>query len=134
MPLIIDSWSRSFKKSPWAGCVRNCDWDAVSRGTIGELLDRSRIVVAVTPIADREEEYPGVRRVMGYSVSEPGKRCLHYLYVKMDYRGTGVGRALLDTTTHNWDGPRVYTHRTRASAGFLGSSWRHDDTYARVKQ
>lgn len=135
LPLIIDSWSRSYKKSPYAGCVRNCDWNTVSKGTIGELLDRSRIIVAVTPIADRESEYPKVRRVMAYSVSEPGKSCLHWLYVKDDYRGMGVGRALLAKTIEGWSAtqPRVYTHRTNASAQFL-KGWRHRDVLARVKQ
>lgn len=123
---VFDSWANSFRKSPWAGCVPNRLWDSVSRATAGEILDRgARVIVAHKELPD------GKRRVAGYSVSEPG--ILHWLYVKRDYRGVGVGRALLVETARTFPaGPRVYTHRTAASAKFLGSSWRWDPVSARV--
>lgn len=130
-PLIFDSWANSFRKSPWAGCVPNHLWDQVSRADIAGIIDRgARVVVALAP------QVPGIfegRRVMGYSVSEPG--VLHWLYVKKDYRGQGVAKALLAETTRDWPArrPWLYTHRTRASAGFLGADFRHDDIPARVR-
>jgi ribosomal protein S18 acetylase RimI-like enzyme len=127
--LIYDSWARSFRKSPWAGCVPNHLWDGVSRACIAELLNRSLIVVAVKQLEN------GTRRVMGYSVSEPG--VLHWLYVKDDFRGMGVGKALLQAVTHGWE-QHVYTHRTRASDKFLhrasGTSWIWDPVLARVRK
>ena len=33
-PLVFDTWARSFKKSPWAGCVPNHKYDDVSRAAI----------------------------------------------------------------------------------------------------
>lgn len=125
-PLVFDAWARSFKKSPWAGCVPNHMWDAVSRATASEIINRgARVVVACAELDD------GTRRVMGYSVSEPG--VLHWLFVKRDYRGMGVGRALLAQTMGTGPGKWKYTHRTRASQHFLGPAFVHDPTSARVK-
>lgn len=130
--IVFDAWANSFRKSPWAGCVPNNLWDQVSRAVATDILDRgARVVVAVTPIAGREDEYPAVRRVMGYSVSEPDKRVLHWIFVKKDYRGTGVGRTLLHDAAP--DGEWTYTFRTRASTKFLGERFRWDPVAARVK-
>lgn len=127
---IYDSWAHSFKKSPYAGCITNDMYPEVSRRTMTEIIDRgARVVVAVQELPD------GGRRIMGYSVSEPEKRILHYLYVKRDYRGVGVGGALLSDVMNAGDfvsGGR-YTHRTNASAKFLGRGWVHDAVPARVK-
>ncbi len=124
--LVIDAWVRSYQKSPWAGCVPNHLWDSVSRTCISEILNRgARIVVAV---ADTED---GGRRVMGYSVSEPG--VLHWLFVKRDYRGVGVGSAILRETCPAGGGPWTYTHRTRASERFLGRNFAYDPRTARIK-
>lgn len=123
--LVIDSWVRSFRKSPWAGCVPNHLWDQVMRTSIAELLNRALVIVAVKELED------GTRRVMGYSVAEPG--VLHWLYVKDDYRRLGIGKALLEVTTHGWD-QFVYTHKTRASARFLGQRFIWDPVLARIRK
>lgn len=137
-PLIYDSWSRSFKKSPWAGCVTNDMWDQVSRKTMTDIIDRGAdITVAVTPIAGKEDQFPAVRRVMGYAVYESERRVLHWLFVKRDYRGCGVGGLLLgyvcnfgaDGLPDRW----TYTHRTKASPKFLGAGFEWDPVSARVK-
>lgn len=122
---VFDSWASSFRKSPWAGCVPNHLWDQVSRACIGELLNRSLVVVAYRELAD------GTRRIMGYSVSEPG--VLHWLYVKRDYRGMGVGKRLLEFTTAGWE-QFAYTHQTRASRKFLGQKWHWDPVLARIRK
>lgn len=117
LPLVYDSWARSYRKSPYAGCVPNHLWDQVSRTSISEILNRgARVVVMVTPVEGSDD-----RRVIGYSVSEPAKQILHWLYVKDDYRGNGFGRELLRETIRAFDPrkPWTYTHRTKASDGFL---------------
>lgn len=126
---IFDSWARSFRKSPWAGCVPNHLWDQVSRECAKGLLDRgARVLVAVTPIEGRPDE----RRVMGYSISEPGRKILHWLYVKEDFRDMGVGAALLEATCPG-DEEWIYTHRTKAASRFLGPRFRWDSVPARTK-
>lgn len=140
LALVYDSWARSFRKSPFAGCVPNHLWDQVSRACMSEILNRgARVIVAVVDL----ETDPPQRRVMGYSVSEPGPQVLHWLYVKDDYRGMGlqVGTKILRETIKDWD-PRkrwTYTHRTNAAAPFLyaaagGSTFTWDPVPARVKR
>lgn len=130
LPLIFDSWSRSFRKSDWAGCVPNHKWDEVSRVAIAELLERSVCIVALAP------RVPGIfegRRVMGYAVCEPNYKVLHWLYVKDDYRRQGIGRALLREVRQGTEGWK-YTHRTAASRNFLGADFTWDPVPARVRR
>ncbi len=123
---IFDSWARSFQKSKWAGCIRNCDYDTVSRAAMAEIIDRgARVSVAVEEMAD------GTRNIVGYSVSEPKKKVLHYLYVKRALRQLGVGRRLLHDIPGVGPG-WVYTYKTGASDRFL-RGWQWDPTPARVK-
>lgn len=127
--LIFDSFANSYRKSPWAGTVPNHLWPLVSRTLTEELLARGSVVlVGVTPVEGAD---PGVRRVVGYSISQPDRKVLHYLYVKRDYRGLGMGRKILNATCP--EGQWYYTCRTRASSGFLGERFRWDPIQARVK-
>lgn len=126
--LVFDSWSRSFQKSPWAGCIPNHLYAQVSRQASAEIIDRGAFVlVAYVELPDLP------RRVVGYAVMEPG--VLHWLFVKHDYRGLGIGKALLSHVTAGFsmDPPWTYTYRTRASQNFLGPTWKHDPKHARIK-
>lgn len=113
--LVFDSWARSFRNSKYAGCIRNCDYDDVSRKAMSEIVDRgARVVVLVTTTEK------GDRRVAGYSVSEPDKKLIHFIYVKRDYRRMGLGRLLrrdvvADSEHRGWR----YTYKTNASERFL---------------
>lgn len=124
---VFDSWSRSFRKSPYAGCIRNCDYEPVMRNAMTELIDGgARVLVGWTPTEE------GERRIIGYSVSDPGR--LHWLFVKRDWRGIGFGRQLLDATVNGWTARRwTYTFRTHASSHFLGDRFRWDPVPARVR-
>jgi len=127
LAFVFDSWARSFQKSPYAGCIPNHMYPQVSRAAAAEIIDRgARVLVAY---ADMED---GSRRIMGYSVSEPEKQTLHWLFVKHDYRGLGVGTALLNETCATWKAPS-YTYRTKASAKFLGPTFRWEPRFARIK-
>lgn len=130
-PFIFDSWARSFRDSPYAGCIRNCDYDHVSRAGMAEIIDRAVVTVAVQDTPD------GQRRIAGYAVYEPDRKVLHYIYVKRDFRGMGVGRSLRrlvcqDVDLKSWR----YTYRTNASERFLrvkGAGMKWDTVPARVK-
>lgn len=127
---VFDSWARSFQKSDWAGCIPNHLYPQVSRAGSADILDRGAMVeVAYVPMPD------GTRRVMGYSVSEPDRGVLHWVFVKRDYRGLGVGKALVASVTARITkgSPLYYTYRTRASAKFLGPAWEHEPKLARVR-
>lgn len=125
---VFDSWARSFRRSPWAGCVPNHLYPAVSREGSKCIVDRptARVVVAVAP--------GDTRRVMGYYVAEPEKGVLHWLYVKEAFRRMGIGRALLEHATAQFPaGDWTYTFRMPASAAFLGGRFHWDAVPARVK-
>lgn len=128
---IIDSWSNSFRKSNYAGCIPNNLWPQVSRATIHQLLAREtmRVWVALAPSND------GRGRVMGYYVGEPG--ILHWLYVKKDFRRLGIGKQLLKHATDSWPaevrGRPRYTHKTDNSQRFFPPGWKWDPIPARVK-
>lgn len=127
---VFDSWARSFQKSPFAGCIPNNIYPQVSRAASAEIIDRgAQILVAHVELPE------GGRRVMGYSVSEPAKQVLHWLFVKKDYRqasGLRIGSLLLAATAEGWTEPK-YTYRTRASAKFLGPTWKWCPELARIK-
>ena len=129
---VVDSWSNSFRKSPYAGCVPNNLWAEVSRATITQLIMRptAEVTVALAPTTDGSRG-----RVMGYYVSEPG--ILHWLYVKKDFRRLGIGTKLLENSLSSWPGelrarPR-YTHKTDSSLRFLPPGWKWDPIPARIK-
>jgi GNAT superfamily N-acetyltransferase len=128
LPLVFDAWASSFKKSPYAGVIPNHCYDEIARVAISEILDRgAKVVVAVQPLPD------GTRRVMGYSVSEPAKKILHWLYVKKDFRGMKIGRAILRETVDPGEPGWRYTFRTKASARFLGPGFQWDPVPARIR-
>lgn len=129
---VFDSWAKAFRASKWAGCIPNNLYDQVSRACASEIIDRgARVTVAV------EVNEAGERRICGYSVAEPKRRVLHWLYVKRDLRGLGIGKRLLSEVLSlpsadptNGDG-WTYSHKTNASDKFLrGMRW--DPTSARV--
>ncbi len=128
LALVYSSWCESFKKSPWAGCIRNDQYQMVQHATIQGLLARgAKITVSLAPqIPDIFEG----RRVMAWCCFEPAIETMHYLYVKSDYRKKGVGKALLSEVASKWFRP-TYTHRTRGSA-LLPKKWRWDPTPSRV--
>ena len=130
-PLVFDSWARSYRKSPFAGCIPNNLYDEVSRASFNDIIARpgARVVVATTELPE------GGRRVMGYAVAEPHRNCLHWVFVKQAYRRLGVGRALVNEVTKDFaPGDKFYTHRTPSSSKFLRErdGWTWADAIARV--
>lgn len=124
--LIFETWALSWRKSPWSGTVRNCDWDVTSRAASGELVDRATTRVFV--LCSTTDT--GVRRVKGYIVAEPGRKIIHWVYTKRDFRNQGVARRLMqhvmgDTRRAEW----IYTHRTYACSR-LFRGMKHDKSYA----
>jgi len=130
LALVYDSWVESFRKSPWAGCVRNDVWQTCQRATIQGILQRgAKLTVVLAPVV--EGVHTG-RRVMGWACTEPQLEVLHYVYMKADFRKHGIARAILLHETGGWHQPR-YTHRTRASELLLPRRFRWDPTPARIR-
>lgn len=123
VPFVLDAWTRSFRESPWAGTVRNDEYQKVQRSTIAGLLARgSRIHVATDASGSR---------LLGFCVVEAG-RYLHYCYVKRPFRNLGLARDLVRASGMHV--PGVFTHRTRASDCLLRAGWQWDPIPARVEK
>lgn len=111
--LIVDSWAKGWRNSPWAGTVRNDRFFDVHRDTIVGLIARG--AKALAAVAD------GVNgeRVLGwvcYEEKPPADTVVHYCYVKDPFRRNGLGRELVHRVTRlsQETGGRIfYTHRTR---------------------
>lgn len=105
---VMDSWLRSFRKSPYSGVVPRNLYVQVYSECIRQLLARgARLMVACNPEAPEQ--------ILGFICYEsPG--VLHYVYVKELYRDSGIAKSLvayagLDRKTMR------YTFRT------FGSRW-----------
>jgi ribosomal protein S18 acetylase RimI-like enzyme len=100
--LLLDSWSKSFRDSPYAGVIRNDQYFGQMKLLIGGLIARGAKVLCAA-VGDR---------VVGWVCYEhkQDSAALHYVYVKGTFRRQGLGRELV----HRADlGDRFfYTHRT----------------------
>lgn len=84
---VVDSWVRSFRDSPWAGCIANDRYQEVMRETVNSLLARGvRVIVAIPS--------EGPRRVCSYIATE-APDLVHYIYTKNGSRKLGLAAELL---------------------------------------
>jgi hypothetical protein len=121
-PFVLDGWIRSWRTSPWAGCIpNNMIWE-VTRSCVAGLMTRgARLDVAEVARTD------GTKRLVGFVCFE-APDLVHYVFVKKTgFRGFGIGRLLLDHASYAL-GIRVgrYTHRTQQSHRLFDASWTWD--------
>ncbi len=110
VPLVTNSWLRSFRFSAWARDMSNRTYYFYHHRVLEELLPRSTVLVAVSP------EDPDA--IYGWCCAEVVDTAvvIHYVYVKESYRRLGVARALVKTLLDAERPPLVlYTHQTKAS-------------------
>lgn len=132
LPLVLDSWGKGWRESPWSGTVPNNRWHELFVDSVTQLLARGA-VVEVAGVVGR----PG--DVLGYCSSERVRDgiALHYVYVKDFYRRGGLGSELVRRAerTHYPDEPpkrRFFTHRTRDTGRVCPpASWTHAPEVAR---
>lgn len=108
-------WLSSFRNSRWSGVVPNNLYRKVYAESIRQLLARgARIEVAC--FADKPE------LIVGFICYEHTKRdrILHYVFVRSNYRGNGIARALLTQAGIPKGTSFVYTYRTPDSTFFVG--------------
>lgn len=115
LPFLLDSWTRSYQRSPWAGVVPNHRYPEMMREMIAGLLGRGMVVLVAAE--------PESGRIMGYVAyevkgAEQTTAVLHFIYVKDPYRKLGLARALRAKVP----GVRFVTHRTRASRALEGNA------------
>lgn len=129
LPFVLDGWIRSWRVSPWAGCIPNNRVFELTREAIAGLLLRGA-TIEVASVSGTQ-----VTRLVGFVCYEPPD-LLHYVYVKKTgFRGLGIGRQLVDTarTRLGLHGPGRLTHRTSQSGWLLDGDWQWDPVPARTE-
>ena len=115
----MDSWSKSWRVSPWAGCVPNNLFYDVHRTTVEGLIGRGAKIKILHP-----SDKPDV--IVGWVCSEvekTGKTVIHFAYIKDPY-----ALALPDAPQRLLAGvegekPGYYSHRTKKIVELLGKGW-----------
>lgn len=111
VPLVLDSWAKSWRQSDYAGCIPNHLFFSTHKEMIGGLIARGAKLVAAVVAG----------RVAGWICFEhkgDSEVTLHFCYVKDPWRRNemkrevGLGTELVDIAIAGR--PKVYyTHKTR---------------------
>jgi GNAT superfamily N-acetyltransferase len=101
--LVGDSWRRSFSDTFEARAPQLSDYIGAQRQAVAQCLRTSAVAVAYS-VEEPDE-------AMGWICYRPPS-VVHYVYVKRDYRGRGIGRELWSHATSAANGRVWVTHRT----------------------
>lgn len=105
---VLDSWLRSYRESPWAGCTPNNVFFQVYHEAIEGLLARGAKVEVACAKHDPD-------KILGWICSEAvkGGSCVHFTYIKDPYRRMGLATELIDRNAQ--ENRRFYTFRTKGA-------------------
>jgi hypothetical protein len=128
LSFIFDSWLRSWRNSPWAGCIPNNEYYPMTRSAIEQLVGRGAEFKVACLKADPE-------RILGWICHEltGPDAVVHYLYVKDPYLTLGIGDALVASIPGNKPGFYTYRYRQVSEACQHAAGWRHAPEIARRK-
>jgi ribosomal protein S18 acetylase RimI-like enzyme len=110
---VLDSWSKSYRTSPWAGVVPNNKWHDLIRDLITQLVARGAVIHVAAD--DTNDDH-----ILGWVCTEKrgNEMVLHYAWVRPEKRAQGIATRLIDEST---DRPSeckwFYTCRTNLSRG-----------------
>lgn len=105
---VLDSMSKSFRSSPWAGVVGNHLWHPLMKATLTGLLERgARVRVARAS-----------GKIQGYVMFETKGPdvFVHWVYTRDSARRLGVGSRLLQEAGVKKGQRWFYTFRTKSAA------------------
>lgn len=133
--LVLDSWIKTFKSSPYAGIVAADEYHATTRDAIEKLIARGAKLVMAVADNDREQIIGWVC----YEISLEGVPVVHYVYVKGGrdtkgndlFRGKGLGTSLLKKATQG--AAFLHTFRTADGNRLTRNKGRHVPFLARRK-
>lgn len=128
---IMSSWKRSWRVSPWAGCIRNDEYYASISSTIEGLVARGAYFLVAVPA---EGEFNS--RILGWCCTEvlgDGTCAIHYVYVKDPYLRLGIGEKLVSAAKGTKPGIFSFRFSQVAEACPFAEGWRHSPEIARRK-
>jgi hypothetical protein len=129
VPFILDSWMKSWRKSPWAGTLPNNRFFAITRESIEQLIARGSTFEVASSHTKPDHILGWICHELTTD-SEP-RTVIHYLYVKDPYLKSNIARTLVDRAPGRQ--PGYYTHRYRQVQDNCSyeEGWRHAPEIAR---
>lgn len=127
MDFVMSSWKKSWRTSPWAGCIRNDEYYSSIASTIEGLVLRGAAFY-IACLDSRPD------RILGWVCSEQlsaGEACIHYLYVKDPYIKWPIGKKLIEHVPGKKPGFYTFRYRQVAEACHYEQGWRHAPEIAR---
>lgn len=110
IPFIFNSWLKSFRETGFlCNPVSNTIYFDSHHKLIQKILKRATVFIAC------DERYPD--QIFGYIVAEKidGVFVLHYVYVKHNFRKSGIAKTLLNAFDHDATIGSCCTHLTRVA-------------------
>jgi GNAT superfamily N-acetyltransferase len=92
VPLIFDSWMKSWRVNRYAGCIPNNLFYCTTRSNIENLVARG----AILKVACLESDEDNILGWVCYERLRDDEFCVHYVYVKDPYLTRGVGQRLAE--------------------------------------
>ena len=109
---VLDSWSKSYRESDYAGLIQASDWFPIMLGQLAKVLriPTVQVRVAYDPSdAERVADIYGWLCFDRYQLDVP---LVYYAFVKSAYRRRGITRELFRVSGVDVDRPFVYVCRT----------------------
>lgn len=105
---ILNSWLKSYKPSPANYRVPDAIYFARQADVIKKLLERSQILLAVSPEDDDQ--------IFAYVVGEPSSSppILHWIFTKYDFRHFGIADRLVRELVGQQSEMVLFSHITRS--------------------
>lgn len=103
-PFIFHSWLRSFRKSPTNAFISDPEYYKGHHKVVEDSINS-----LIVKVAYHAEDTSHILGYIAYEYSEENKAIVHWLFVKRDYRGFGIGKMLWDLATSDVD-KVLYTH------------------------
>lgn len=108
---VFNSALKSFRDAPSVRSIPNSIYFEYQHKILERILASPQsICIAACNIDDTDQ-------IFGYVLSErlAGQRVIHWIYVKHDFRGNGIARALEVAALESLgQGPVFFTHRTKS--------------------
>lgn len=127
LPLVFDSYLRSWRLNKSAGTIPNHLFFEVQRTLLEDLLSRGATLKVAYPEGHED-------LILGWALGEvkEGKCVLHYLYVKDPYLEKNSGLRLPEVLLESLPGakPGFFTHRQYLKET---KEWKHTPEMARRK-
>jgi hypothetical protein len=121
VPFVMDSWMKSWRKSPWAGCIPNNRYYDVTRDGIEQLIARGATLEIACNPTNPKQIFGWVCREL--TTDDPAVCVIHYCYVKDPFLRMGVGETLVARSPGRQ--PGYYTYAYRQVKDSCGREWKH---------